>query len=232
MTQRGKCEKHNALVLTIIQQLRFWQVWMCFDLNDGGFDSCGLIYWRQVIQGDVRQPDGPALAHVNKSFHRPPRVEQGHAVVINYITVFISRILIIPGLECERSMNEIEIQIGELESIQTCEECRFHALRSMIRIPQFCRHEDVLARQVLRGKPLLQRLTYFAFVPVSLCAIEVPKSCFERASGGTDRGSRIRNECAKPKYRDLAAAMIERYSRCPKVVRIRHSAPGRIRLVG
>jgi hypothetical protein len=50
---------------------------------------------------------------VYQTFHRPPRVEQSHAAVVQDIAVLISRILLVPRLKRKWSVNEIEIQIVE-----------------------------------------------------------------------------------------------------------------------
>jgi len=65
---------------------------------------------------------------IHETFHRFPGVEQSHVVVVKDIAVLIPRILVVPGLKCKWSMNEIEIQIREPESIQTRLESRFDAL--------------------------------------------------------------------------------------------------------
>ena len=67
---------------------------------------------------------------IHETFHRFPGVEQSHAVVVKDIPVLIPRILFVPGLKCEWSVNEIEIQILEPESVQTRLESRFDALHA------------------------------------------------------------------------------------------------------
>ena len=49
-------------------------------------------------------------------------------MVVKDVPVFIARILVVAGLKREWSVNEIEIQIREPESIQTRLESRFDAL--------------------------------------------------------------------------------------------------------
>jgi hypothetical protein len=52
-------------------------------------------------------------------------------------------------------MNQIEIQIPKLESVQTRFECRLDTLGPMIRVPQLCGNENVFARDPLSGKSRL-----------------------------------------------------------------------------
>src|SRR5437763_14031830 len=111
--------------------------------------------------------DSPAFAMVHETFHRPPGVEQSHAAVVNDVPVLIPWILLVPGLKCKWSVNEVEIQIVEPESVQTRLESRFDALGPMIRVPQLCGDEDVFSRNPSSGKSRLQRLAYFALVPVA-----------------------------------------------------------------
>src|SRR5712664_603900 len=124
---------------------------------------------------------------IHETFHRFPGVEQSHAAVVKDIAVFIPRILLVSWLKRKRSVNEIEIQVLEPESIQTRLESRFDALGPVIGVPQLCGNKDVFARDPSSGKSCLQRLAYLAFVSVSFRTIEVSKSGFQRISGSTYR---------------------------------------------
>src|SRR5580704_12995477 len=130
---------------------------------------------------------------IDETFHRFPGVEQSHVVIVKDIAVLIPRILVVPGLKCKWSVNEIEIQILEPESLQTRLESRFDALRPMIGVPQCCGHKNVFARDPSRSKSCLQRSAYFALVPVSFRAIEVSKSGFQCISGRRYRHGWIGN---------------------------------------
>src|ERR1700756_3601005 len=120
---------------------------------------------------------------IHETFQRPPGVEQSHVVVVKDIAVLVPRILVVPGLKCKWSVNEIEIQILEPESVETGLESGFDAPGPVIGVPQLCGDKDVFARDPSSGKSCLQRAAHFSLVPVSFCAIEVSKSRFQCASG-------------------------------------------------
>src|SRR5882757_7030504 len=122
---------------------------------------------------------------LQQTFHRFPRVEQSHVLVVKDITVLIPRILVVPGLKCKWSVNQIEIQILDPESVQARLERRLHALGAVIGVPQLCRNKNVFARDPSGGKSRLQRRANLSLVPVSFRAIEVSKSGFQRVSGRT-----------------------------------------------
>src|ERR1700722_9651592 len=130
---------------------------------------------------------------IHESFHSFPGVEQSHAAVVNHVAVLIARILIVPGLKCKRSVNEVEIQIFEAESFQTRLESRFDALVLGIRAPQLRCDENVFARDPYRVKSCLQRRANLALVPVSFRAIEVAESGFKRTSRGGYRWGWVGN---------------------------------------
>jgi hypothetical protein len=90
-------------------------------------------------------------------------------------------------------MNEVEIQILELESVETRLESRFDALGPVIGVPQLCGNKNVFARDSSRGKSRLQRRANLALVPVSFRAIEVSKSGFQCVSGCSYRLGCVRN---------------------------------------
>jgi len=73
-------------------------------------------------------------------------------MVVKDIAVFIPRILLVPRLECKRSVNEVEIQIFEPESFQARHKSRFDALGPMIGIPQLCSNKNVAARDAPSGE--------------------------------------------------------------------------------
>ena len=130
--------------------------------------------------------------------------------------------MLLPRLKRKWSVNEVEIQIVEPESVKTRLESRFHALGPMIGIPQFCRDEDVLARNPSSGESCLQGLTHFTLVLVPFRTVEVSKSGFQRVCGSTDCLGCIGNQSAKSECRHLAASVVERYSRGPKIGRFDH----------
>src|SRR6202167_5041837 len=173
---------------------------MCFDLDHRRLDSRRFVDGQKPVQGDVRQSNGPASATVHKTLHRPPGIEQSHVVVVKDIAVLIPRILLLPRLKRKRSVNEVEIQIVEPESVKTRLESRLHALGPMIGIPQFCCDEDVLARNPLSGKSCLQGLAYLTLVPVSFRTVDVSKSGFQCVSGSIYRRGCIEDQGAKSKY--------------------------------
>ena len=81
------------------------------------------------------QSNGPAPAAGNETFHCSPCIEQSYSAVVDDVAVLISRVLLVSRLKCKRSMNEVEVQISEAESVQTRLESRFDTLRPMIGVP-------------------------------------------------------------------------------------------------
>src|ERR1700756_2739582 len=130
---------------------------------------------------------------VHEIFHRFPGVEQCDVVIVNHIAVLIPGILIVPGLKCVWSVNQVEIQIFEAESFETRFESWFDALGPMIGIPQLCSDENVFARDPSRGKSCLQCAANLALVAVSFRAIEVTESGFQCVSGGSYRHGWVGN---------------------------------------
>jgi hypothetical protein len=119
-------------------------------------------------------------------------------------------------------VNEIEIQIVEPEPAKTRLESRFDTLGPMIGVPQFCGHKDVFARDSSSSKPYPQGLAHLTLVPISLGAIEVSISGFQRVSGSTGSRSCIGNQRAKSERRHTAAFVIKHYPSAPKMERLNH----------
>src|SRR5215469_1686444 len=159
---------------------------------------------------------------IHEAFHCFPGVEQSYFVVVKDIAVFIPRVLVVPGLKCKWSVNQIEIQELEPESVQTRLESRFDTLGPMIGVPQLCGNKNVFARDPSSGKSCLQRRAYLPLVPVSFRAIEVSKSGLQRVSGRGYRHGCIGNQGAEAQCRDLTGSVVERNSRHPKIIRLNH----------
>src|ERR1700744_4788560 len=92
----------------------------------------------------------------------------------------------------------------------------------MIGVPQFRRHEDVLARHPARGKACPEGLTDLTFVSIALCAVKVTKSGVQGIAGRAGRQSRIRNQSPETKGRDLAGSLPERDPHRSKISRFNH----------
>jgi hypothetical protein len=159
---------------------------------------------------------------VHEIFQRFPGVEQCDVVIVNHIAVLIPRILIVPGLKCKRSVNEVEIQIFEAESFQTRLESRFDALGPVIGVPQLRGDENVLARDRSTGECCLQRTANLALVPVSFRAIEVAESGVESVSGRSYRYGWVGNQSAEAQCGHAAGSVVERNSRHAQIGRLNH----------
>jgi hypothetical protein len=106
-------------------------------------------------------------------------------------------------------VNKVKIQIVEADSFQARLESGFDALGPMISVPQLCGNKDAFACDPSRGKFCLQRFSHFALVPVSLCAIEMPKSSRHRIPRCGYRHGWFGNQGAKTECRHLATSVIE-----------------------
>ena len=78
------------------------------------------------------------------------------------------------------------------------------------------RDGHVFARDTVRSHTSLQRLAYFAFVPVSLCTVEGSKPGFQCVSRRGDRYGCVGYQGSKAECGHLAAAVIERQLLHPK----------------
>jgi hypothetical protein len=165
----------------------------------------------------VRQSDGPTFAMVHKTLHRPPGIEQSHAAVVEDIALLVPRILFVPRLKRKWSVDEIEVQVVEPESVQTRLERRFDAFGPMIGVPQLCGDKDVFTRDPAGGKSCLQGLAHLTLVLVSFRTIKVSKASFQSGPGSTYRHGWIGNEGAKPECGHLAGSVVERHSRRLKI---------------
>src|SRR4051812_37913647 len=116
---------------------------MSFHLDNCRLDHSGLVDGSQHIQGDIRKADGAALAAVHKFFHGSPRLEQGHAWIVEDFALLIARVMLVPRSKREWGVAEIEIQIVQAEPVQTCLESRFYTLGPMIGVPQLSGNEDI-----------------------------------------------------------------------------------------
>ena len=185
---------------------------MRFNLNNGRFDSCGIVDGQEVLESDIGQSNGSALAVVNETFHSPPCVDGSHAFVVKNIAVFIPRVQVVARPKRKRSVNEVEIHETDSEPVPTRLKRRLNMLRPMIGIPQLCGDKDILPRDSAGCESCLQCLTYLSLIPIPLGTIEVSKSGFQGAPGRTFRLGRVRDQRAKAESRNLSASEVERYS--------------------
>src|SRR5580698_6513784 len=154
---------------------------------------------------------------VHKTLHCLPGIEQSHPVVVKDAAVLIARILLVSRLKRKRSVDQVEIQIVEPESVETRLECRFDALRPVIGVPQFRGNKKIFARDSPSGKSCLQRLAYLALVPVSFSTIEVSKSGFKCGSGRSYRHGCVGNQGAEAECGHMTRSVVERHSRHSKI---------------
>ncbi len=113
----AKASSTMPFLVAEFQKLSFRQMRMRLYLDHGRLDSRRFVDGQQLIQADVRESDGTASAAVNETLQRPPGIEQRHTAVIDDIAALIPRVLLVSRLKRKRSVNEVEIQVIEPESI-------------------------------------------------------------------------------------------------------------------
>jgi len=138
------------------------------------------------------------VAVADERLHRAPRLGQGDAVVVDHLTILVSRILVVARPECERRVDQIAVGIVDLKPAKTRFESRPDALRAMIGIPQLRGNEHVLALNRSGREHLTQRITHRFLIAVPLCAIEMSKPDFQCSLGRLLCCGEIRNERAEP----------------------------------
>src|SRR5205823_12396825 len=71
----------------------------------------------------------------SKVLQPPPCIQQGHPFVINHIAVRVPWVLLVSRLEGKGGVDEIEIDVVELEFLETRLDGGCDAFRSMIVVP-------------------------------------------------------------------------------------------------
>src|SRR5580658_241822 len=107
MTQSSEGLHHDAIPLAIVEQIPLREIWMRFDLNNSWLYACAFTHLFQLSQTDVRQSDRLAPTFVHQALQSLPGIRQGRRVVINHITVLVSRVLLVAGFESEWSMGAV-----------------------------------------------------------------------------------------------------------------------------
>src|SRR3974390_2445129 len=158
---------------------------------------------------------------IDEAFQGSPGVEQSHAVIVEKIAGLISRILVVPGLKREWSVNEVEIQILQTEPLSARRESWFDALRPVIVVPEFCGDEEIFALNLPFTQHAFDRFSHRLFISISLRAVELAKTDFQSSSGRPQGIAKIGNQGSKPKGRN-ASAVVHGDSFVTEFVRFSH----------
>ena len=125
------------MVFAILQEFGFGEIGVRFDLDYGGLDARGFVDGLEFVECDVGEADGSAFAVIDESFESFPGVEESCVGVVNYVAVFIARILIVAGLEGEGSVDEVEVEVVELEAREAGFEGGFDAVGRWLEFQSF-----------------------------------------------------------------------------------------------
>src|SRR5208282_216802 len=107
MTQSSEGLHHDAILLAIVEQLPFREIWMRFDLNRSWLYASAIEHFFQLSQINVRQSDRLAPTFVHQALQSLPGSRQSRRFVIKHITVLVSRVLLVAGFESEWSMDAV-----------------------------------------------------------------------------------------------------------------------------
>ena len=116
-------------------------------------------------------------------------------------------------------MDEIEIDVVELEPLETGLEGGLDAFRTMIVIPDFRGDKHFLSLDLPRLEYLLDRFADLLFISVPFRGVELAKSCLQRRLGRDSGRDGVGNQRAKAERGDGTGSIIEGYLRVAKVVR-------------
>src|SRR5512132_4119139 len=116
----------------------------------------------------------------------------------------------------------MEIDVVELEFLETGLEGAFGEFRKMIVVPELRADKHVLSLDFPRLEHLLHRFADLFFISVALRSVELTKSRFQRRLGRAFGCHRVGNQCAKSERGDRAGSVVERYLRMAKVVVFYH----------
>ena len=152
VTERGEGEENDVVFVAVVEEFGFRQVGMGFDLDDGRFDACCVVNRFESFQSDVGEADGAAFAVFDERFEGFPGLEQSGVAVVDYVTVFVARVVVVAGLEGVGRVDEIEVEVVEAEAGETGVEGGFDAVGAVIGVPEFGGDEDIFTRKTGRGE--------------------------------------------------------------------------------
>jgi hypothetical protein len=119
-------------------------------------------------------------------------------------------------------VDEIEIDVVELEFLETRLAGRCDAFRTMMVVPELRGDKHVLPLDRPRLEHLPHRFADLFFSPVTFRRVELTKSCFQRGLGRVFGGDGVGNQCAKAERGDRTGSVVEGYLRIAKVVGFSH----------
>src|SRR5258708_11357778 len=105
MTQRRKSLEHDTVLVAKLEQLRFWEIWMGFYMNNGRLYPRGFKYLFRLLHNHVRQSDGLTSALVDKTLQSSPCIQQRQSIIINHFAALVPRVLLVTRLKAKRAVN-------------------------------------------------------------------------------------------------------------------------------
>src|SRR5262249_39894370 len=125
-------------------------------------------------------------------------------------------------LEGKGGVDEIEIDVVELESLETGLEGGLDAFRTMIVIPELRGDKHFLPLDLPRFEHLLDRFADLLFISVTFGSVELAKPCLQRRLGRGSGCHGVGNQCAKTEGGDRTGPIVEGHLRIAKVVALYH----------
>src|SRR5208337_4932993 len=106
-------------------------------------------------------------------------------------------VLVVSRLEGKGGVDEIEIDVVDLKSLEAGLKGGFDAFRTMIVIPDLRRDKDFLPLDIPRLEHLLHRFADLLFISVAFRSVELAKSSLQRRLGRGSGCHGVGNQCAK-----------------------------------
>ena len=119
-------------------------------------------------------------------------------------------------------MDEIEIDVVELESLETGLEGGLDAFRTMIVVPELRGDKDFLSLDLPRLEHVLHRFADLLFISVAFGSVELAKPCLQRRLGRGFGRHGVGNQRAEAEGRNSTGSIVEGHLRIAKVVVLYH----------
>mmetsp|Transcript_26124 Transcript_26124/g.67354 ORF Transcript_26124/g.67354 Transcript_26124/m.67354 type:complete len:263 (-) Transcript_26124:22-810(-) len=174
--KRAVCCENDVVLPAMLQQLLLLKIRVALHLVHCRRNACEAHHLINLFAVEVGDADRLHQPFINKLFHFTPRLFKRNVSVLHGAVLILWHVrLLRVEHERHRPVDQIQIQVLQLQRLETLHKGRLDRLRAVPGVPELARHEHLLSLDA-GGECGLQAISHLGLIQVDECGIHVPVS--------------------------------------------------------